>query len=154
MKTAAAALLVVTSVTAQAAEPETLTLACQGTTTSTLTPDAKPEPISMGIIIDFAARTVVGLGDPEALGFPVKITRMNEVTIGFSGSHEVGMLRQYGSFAEMNGSIDRVTGDVDASYTTWEPVFSGEGAGRNVSGKTFYSQRAYSLKCRPAQRMF
>jgi hypothetical protein len=35
--------------TAQAAEPETLTLACQGTTTSGLE-DAKPEPISMGII--------------------------------------------------------------------------------------------------------
>ena len=134
--------------------PHAQSISCQGTVTDNIKADAKPEPISMGIIVDFAARTVVGFGDPEALGFPVKITGMNEVTLGFSGSYEVGMLRQYGSFAEINGSIDRVTGDVDASYTTWEPVFSGEGAGRKVSGKTFYSQRAYSLKCRPAQRMF
>jgi hypothetical protein len=42
--------------TAQAAD-ETLTLACQGTTTFG-TEDAKPEPISMGIIVNFTNRTV------------------------------------------------------------------------------------------------
>jgi hypothetical protein len=46
------------SMTAQAAD-ETLTLACQGTATDiTLPVDGKPEPVSMGIIINFTARTV------------------------------------------------------------------------------------------------
>jgi len=48
--------------TAQAADT-TLTLACQGTTTSGLE-DAKPEPISMGIIVNFTKKTVHGFGDP------------------------------------------------------------------------------------------
>jgi hypothetical protein len=45
------------SMTAQA-DP-TLTLACQGTTTVRME-DAKPEPISMGIIVNFTNRTVQG----------------------------------------------------------------------------------------------
>jgi hypothetical protein len=48
------------SMTVQAAD-ETLTLACQGTETVTTVKDAKPEPVSMGIIVNFAARTVTGL---------------------------------------------------------------------------------------------
>ena len=48
--------------TAQAADT-TLTLACQGTTTSGLEV-AKPEPISMGIIVNFTKKTVHGFGDP------------------------------------------------------------------------------------------
>ena len=45
-------------VTAQAADT-TLTLACQGTATATggAQPD-KPEPVSMGIIVNFTTRTV------------------------------------------------------------------------------------------------
>jgi hypothetical protein len=46
--------------TAQAAEPETLTLACQGTRIIT----TKPEPISMGIIVNFTKNTVQGFGSP------------------------------------------------------------------------------------------
>ena len=43
------------SMTAQAAEPSTLTMACKGTVTDLRTPDAKPEPISMGIIANLTA---------------------------------------------------------------------------------------------------
>jgi hypothetical protein len=85
MKTTAAALLVVTSMTAQAAVPETLTLACQGTTTSGLE-DAKPQPVSMGIIVNFTNRTVQGFGDPNFMDYPVKITAWNDVTVAFGGS--------------------------------------------------------------------
>src|SRR5260370_31563404 len=53
---ALSAMLVALS-TAQAAEPAMLTLACQGTTTD-WTKNAKPEPISMGVIINFTAETV------------------------------------------------------------------------------------------------
>ena len=66
MNTTAAALLVVAglSMTAQAAEPATLTLACKGTVTDTSKPNAKPEPLSMGIIVNFTARTILGLAGP------------------------------------------------------------------------------------------
>jgi hypothetical protein len=49
--------------TAQAAEPTgTLTLACQGTATdkTDLREAAKPEPVSMGLIIDFTTKTGCG----------------------------------------------------------------------------------------------
>lgn len=90
--------------TAQAAD-QTLTLACQGTTMF----GTKSEPISMGIIVDFTNHTVHGFGYPGAGGrvdFPVKITGMNEVTVAFYGSNQTG--------ESITGSIDRVTGDVEA----------------------------------------
>ena len=55
--------------TAQAQPAATLTLACKGTVTSSL--DSKPEPLSMGIIINFTTRTVQGFGLPGA-DYPVK----------------------------------------------------------------------------------
>jgi hypothetical protein len=46
--------------TVQAAEPTgTLTLACDGTAT-TPKENAKPQPVSMGIVVNFTARTVHG----------------------------------------------------------------------------------------------
>ena len=43
--------------------------------------DAKPEPVSMGIIVNFTDRTVQGFGS-----YPVKITAWNDVSVEFSGS--------------------------------------------------------------------
>jgi hypothetical protein len=107
----------------------TLTLACQGTTTVRME-DAKPEPISMGIIVNFTNRTVQGgFGYPSVLyDFPVKITSMNEATVVFHGSNQTGQ-------SSITGSIDRVTGDVEA----------------DTEGPTSIH---YALKCRPTQRMF
>jgi hypothetical protein len=114
--------------TAQAAEPTgTLTLACEGTTKV----GEKLEPISMGIIVDFAARTVHGFGYPGLSGrfdFPVKITGMNEVTVAFHGSNQTGV--------SITGSIDRVTGEAEARTQTPDLILR------------------YSLKCKPTQRMF
>jgi hypothetical protein len=114
--------------TAQAAEPTgTLTLACEGTTKV----GEKLEPISMGIIVDFAARTVHGFGYPGLSGrfdFPVKITGMNEVTVAFHGSNQTGV--------SITGSIDRVTGEAEARTQTPDLILR------------------YALKCKPTQRMF
>jgi hypothetical protein len=58
-----ALVLVGLSVSAQAAEPTgTLTLACEGTATDKTDPssEAKPEPVSMGLMIDFTSNTVAG----------------------------------------------------------------------------------------------
>ena len=51
------------SMTAEAAD-ETLPLACQGTVTETMMEEEKkPEPISIGIIVNFTNSTVQGFGN-------------------------------------------------------------------------------------------
>jgi hypothetical protein len=115
------------STTAQAAD-SILTLACRGTATDTIVD--KPEPVSMGIIVNFTKRTVQGFEDD----YPVKITGWNDVTVAFSGEDRKG--------AQTMGSIDRVTGAVEATSMVI-----------NAKGEVTYSLK-YSLKCRPAQRMF
>jgi hypothetical protein len=55
--------------------------------------NAKPEPISIGIVVNFTNRTIQGFGYPGFSGlfdFPVKITGTNEVTIAFHGSNQTG----------------------------------------------------------------
>jgi len=65
------------------AQPAALTLACKGTT---MTPyiDEKPQPISMGIILNF--NTVQGFALPGMFDVPVRITAANDVTVTFEGS--------------------------------------------------------------------
>ena len=120
------------SMTAQAAEPETLTLACQGTRTIT----SKPEPISMGIIVNFTKNTVQGFGSPSLMD--VKIAGMNDVTVTFGGTQDNGS-----SIASIRGNIDRVTGDVDATSMTSDAK----------TGKIILST-SYTLNCSPTQRKF
>jgi len=69
------------SMTAQAAD-ETLTLACQSTTTAGT--EDKPEPISMGIIVNFTKKTVHGFGDPIFGEQLIKITGLTETAVYFS----------------------------------------------------------------------
>ena len=100
--------------------------------------DAKPAPISMGIIVNFTKNTVQGFGIPGVSDYPVKIRGMNDARIVFDGSHDNGT-----SVASTTGSIDRVTGDVEAT-----DILSNTKTG-NVTPST-----SYALKCRPAQQMF
>jgi hypothetical protein len=116
--------------TAHAADP-TLTLACQGTVTVTSIDDAKPEPISVGIILNFTTHTVQGFGDPT------KITGMNDTTITFSGSNPPGQASKW----NILGSLDRVTGALEAITQL-------------SSNGRLYDRTSYSLKCKPTQRMF
>jgi hypothetical protein len=118
--------------TAQAAEPETLTLACEGTATLA-TADAKPEPISMGIVVNFTARTVTGFTYP-ASNVPVAITGYDEVQIVFGGSSKTW---------SVGGVIDRVTGKAEATSTVSNPQ----------TGSITWST-TYVLKCKPAQQIF
>jgi hypothetical protein len=123
-------------ITARAAD-ETLTLACQGTATGG-TEDAKPEPVSMGIIVNFTKKTVHGFGDPIFGEQLIQITGVTETAVKFSGADKVGNMSR-----SAMGAIDRVTGDV------W--VYAGSTV--TTTGKTITST-SYALKCRPAQRMF
>jgi len=101
--------------------------------------DAKPEPVSMGIIVDFTSRTVQGFGNPVWVDFPVKITGVNEVTISFRGSSRVLEITDW----SIDGAIDRVTSDVEATSIQ-----------TNVKTIKTMSSMRYVLKCRPTQRMF
>jgi hypothetical protein len=121
--------------TAQAQTAATLTLACKGTVTSSL--NSKPEPLSMGLIINFTTRTVHGFGVPGA-DYPLTITAANETMVTFSGQHKDTF-----STESLGGSIDRVTGDLDATSSTYD----------EMAHKPLY-RTTFSLQCRPAQRMF
>jgi hypothetical protein len=116
----------------------TLTLACQGTTTSGIE-DAKPEPVSMGIIVNFTKKTVHGFDNPGMTDFPVNITAVNEVSIAFGGSMSLGSIIE----TNIMGSIDRVTGDVEATSRS-----------SNTKTGKLVTSTSYLLKCRPTQRMF
>jgi hypothetical protein len=128
---AISAMVVALSTTVQAAD-ETLTLACSGTVTDISQPvDGRPEPISKGIIVNFTTRTVMGLV------FPLKMTGFDELTVFFEGSNDTES-----TVWKVSGSMDRVTGDMKA-------------ASMKMNRQTFISlDLVYSLKCRPAQRMF
>jgi len=112
--------------TAQAAE-RAVVLACEGKLTQPSGP--KPEPVSIGIIVNFTAGTVTWADSSDS---PLKITRLDEKTVAFRGSN--------GS-RTLTGSIDRKTGDTDATSTVM-----GDSKTRRIN--------RYSLKCRPEPRMF
>jgi len=121
--------------TARAAEPETLTLACQGLETwqGLFFSADPPNPSSMSIIVNFAAGTVSGFGP-----ISVKIDRVSEQLVSFVGHNNSDEITW-----TVSGSIDRVTGDVEATSTMLNNKTG------NLMGET-----RYSLKCTPAQRKF
>ena len=126
---AVAAIVAGLPVLAQAAEPATLTLTCKGT--ATIRADSpKPYPLSMGLIVNFTTRTVVGTARqrPYVFDDQLQITEWNEVTVIFRGfSQFLGK--------NISGSIDRMTGDVGMLATSKTEAID------------------YSLKCTPTQRM-
>jgi hypothetical protein len=127
--------------TAQAAEPAgTLPLACEGTATdkTDLSSEvAKPKPVSMGLMIDFTTNTVAGFERvfPSFSAARVEITVVDKTTIGFSGTDGIG--------GAVFGTVDRITGDVEAVMERW-----------NHETNKLQWATGYSLKCKPTQRMF
>src|SRR6516162_492409 len=77
-----------------------LALACKGTVDDKINLDAKPKPISIGIIVNLTARTVTGF---TGANFPVAITRIDDGRILFRGLNF-----NPASFSAVYGSIDRV----------------------------------------------
>ena len=132
MKATAATLLALTGlliVTAQAAEPtETLALACRGERIWWGAPNTDPvkEQVSIGIIVNFTARTVNGLGTDWRDAIPIHT--ITETAI-FAERQDDPVE------ASIIGTIDRITGDVDAGIT--------------ASGSSGKVSMLYSLKCNP-----
>jgi hypothetical protein len=143
MKTAILLVLAGLSI-AQAAEPTgTLTLACEGTTTNMNIKTGfidKPEPVSMGIIVDFAALKV----EFSDAHFPIPIEDITETTVAFYGNNLPDPLGP--SLFIIDGTIDRVTGGVEAKLVQ-------HGDRHDRSGNGLHLLTTYSLKCQPTQRM-
>jgi hypothetical protein len=126
--------------TTQAAEPTgTVALACEGTATdkTDLREQAKPEPVSMGLTINFTTNTVAGFERvfPSFSANRVKIIVVDKTTFGFSGTDGTG--------GAVFGTADRTTGDVEATMERW-----------NDETNKLQWATGYALKCRPTQRMF
>lgn len=118
------------------AGPETLALACKGETT-TYQQGAKPEPISLGLLIDFTKRTIKGF----PLAGEIEITQISASAIYFHKSVASSVF---------DGRIDRITGDVEGHATSY----------KNTKGtvilkpENVVSGFNFALKCTPTQRMF
>jgi hypothetical protein len=89
----------------------------------------------MGIIVDFAARTVAGFGY-GGWDEVVNIISVGDVTIAFGGPSQ----RKDSAWLVL-GTIDRITGSVDATASMWSPQRG------SVA-------RHYSLKCARGQQKF
>jgi hypothetical protein len=101
--------------------------------TNNIKPDAKPEQITMGIVVNFTARTVAGFTYPGLEEFPVVIRAASEVLITFAGSNESGS-------SIVAGDINRVTGELWASSMM-----------RDANTSNIVTSTTYSLKCRSTQ---
>ena len=134
MKATAATILALTGqsiVTAQAAEPtETLTLSCRGEKIWWGAPNTDPvkEQVSIGIIVNFTARTVNGLGTDWRDAIPIHT--ISETAITFFAERQNDPVE-----ASIIGTIDRISGDLDA--------------GIKVPGSSGKVSILYSLKCKP-----
>jgi hypothetical protein len=84
-----------------------LALTCKGTVADKINRDAKPELISMAITVNLTTRSVTGF---TGANFPVTITSIDEGRILFRGLNYTPA-----SFAAVYGSIDRVTGAIEAT---------------------------------------
>ena len=146
MKAAVAATLLVAGVsTAQATEPTgRLTLACQGTTTSPTSDNPTPKPVSKGIIVNFTTRIVQGFGIPGVMiDFPIKITATDDMTVAFSGS-ALNQKAVTGSYDwTFTGTIDRVSGDVAASFRLTK-----------TETMQIFVETNYALKCKESALLF
>jgi hypothetical protein len=95
---------------------------CQGTKTRS----------QFHIIVNFTNRTVQGFGFPNGpFDNPLKIERANDMTVVFGGEEEISVPSM------ISGSIGRVTGDLDA---TWSFI--------DKTGK-LQAHMTYALQCKP-----
>ena len=90
----------------------------------------------MSIVVNFTDRPVQGFYLLELLDIPVKIMAANKV-VAFGGQR-----KSPSTLTSIHGSLDRTTGDLEATLTVSEPKTS-----------KIYSSTIYALKCRPTQRM-
>lgn len=130
--------IILANLPAEAQQQKPLTLACKGAVR--MSSDKDTQDISMGIIFDFATSAVAGFdifAGSLAIYYNAKITFANDVTIVFKGGDPDEPWSN-----TLDGTIDRVTGDLDATTTSLD------GNMKEISWTR------YVLHCTPTQRMF
>lgn len=126
------------SITAQAAEPQTMMLSCKGTTTNYQTP-GQPEPASTILFLNFKTGTFEGSELPFFNGG--KIGQVSELAIQLVYNE---IIRDQLDMA--TGYLDRVTGVLVGNAHTYKGTTIRED--HRIGGFSF------SLQCRPTQRTF
>ena len=124
------------SLPVHAQQPTTITLSCNGTSklTATAAAEFKPDPVTnLGIIVNFSDRTVT-FSD-----YVLPITGASATLVSFMTRHQPLLAgKPLGKPFSIDGSIDRVTGHTEISWTH-----------ENIGNNTFWE-----LTCRPATRLF
>ena len=116
--------------TAQAVEPtRTLTLACKGIETTKSDEQSTSEKITMGLVVDFQNKTVIGFTPRSSV--PIHISAVDKTTISFFASD---------GYWSLSGTIDRATGMVLAASERANPN----------TGNLVWAL-SYLLQCRPMQ---
>jgi hypothetical protein len=136
----ALAAIIACAVLSARAEPATLTLACKGETTAYQTPinnNTDPQPISLGLIVDWTNKTIKGFPFPGAIA----IVQVTELAILFHGTSGTGVF---------DGKIDRVTGDAEGHSAMYKSLKSAD----MLKSDNMMGGYDFALKCTPAQRMF
>jgi hypothetical protein len=91
----------------------------------------------MGIVVNFATRTVQGFYLAGA-DYPITITAADNVTVEFGGKQT-----RVFSTDSISGSIDRVTGELQATNSSYDQ-----------KQQRILFEQTFALQCKPAQRMF
>jgi hypothetical protein len=94
--------------------------------------------LQLGWLLDRKIARLLTFGDPFLGEQMIKITGITETAVYFGASDKVLTTSR-----SVIGTIDRVTGDVSADFSSADAK----------TGKTVGST-SYALKCRPTQRMF
>jgi hypothetical protein len=112
-----------------AAETAALTLSCDGTTTNIMADSDKPESITkMGLLVNLREGSVLGFA------YPARIKTSDAVSVEFYGGWENWSVR---------GTIDRITGSVEATTLTLHP-----------KTKDIATGYRWDLHCIPTKRVF
>ena len=113
------------------AQSDTVTLLCEGKVAAGTHGST---PVSISIVLNLTTGTV----QQDFVPYPVKITRADDRTLEFTGSHFANGIKFYA-----HGSMDRVNGN--AGVIT---VLSDQKTDKELSSML------YSLNCKPTKRMF
>ncbi len=138
------ALLLALPLVASPAQAASLTLGCSGTVTGTEVPKAgvagdpaKDNVVDMSVIVDFDQRAVSGFwAEMNGVHNLIPITAVDANAVTFKG-----VKKFLGSDASIDGTVDRITGKVDANET-W--LWSNGGMRLVV----------WDLRCRPTKPLF
>lgn len=126
------------------AQAVSLTLGCSGVYTATEVPKAgvagdpeKDDVVDMSVVVDFDQRAVSGFwAEMNGVHNLIPITAVDANSVTFKGTKKF-----VGSDASIDGTVDRITGKVDANET-W--LWSNGGMRLAV----------WDLRCRPTKPLF